>query len=829
MSSQPPGEVRPSRRSTHLAPALLAALFFLAAIPAPAENRTILKVFELPDPRRTDAWGKAELAVLDAFKRRHPHIELRQFSGITIEGMAMDSRVLMAVAGGVAPDVMYVNFRQSHTYIQNGFLHPLDDFVADVPDVDFALRVAPPIRPVIERRGPDGEEHVWAMPFATTIRALAYRKDLFYKAGLAPERPPATWDEFLDFARRLTMPEEGTYGMALTAGPNAAWDWMSFLWSAGGEAVARDANGEWTAVFDSDAAADAMDFYVRLVTEPWKDASGRDQEGYATRDNAQLVSSMWRQGRIGMRFVSLEETSLGRRVDMSLYGIAPVPRGRTGHRGSELNARMMGIFAEAGESNNAGLGDRDPAAVKRAAWQYIWFFDSEEARRIRVASLVESGSAKSVNPVYLRRYGYDEHLRFVHPELLSTFEQSMATGRPEPYGKNCQRVYQYLTYPMDACIQMARRGELDGTREERLGKIKQVLVAAVARTNEEMLGAISPQERAKRNRVATLVAFCVALAFCVVVRRVWIVFTPKDDPNVQGWMIKKYFYAYLLLVPALGSIALWKYVPMLMGSLMAFQDYRVVGESTWIGIQNFADVLYDPLWWAAIGKTLYYMLLMLAVGFLPPIFLAILLQEVSHGKTVYRVIYYLPAVITGIIVIYLWKLLYDPSDAGGLNQILLALGFEKKRWLQDESLAMLCCVIPTVWAGLGPGCLIYLAALKGIPDDSYEAADLDGASFLQKVVHIVFPHLKALIIIQFISAFIRASQQSGFILVMTFGGPNEQTKVAGLMIFEKAYIGLKFGIATTMAWMLGVVLLGFTVIQLKRLSGMEFKAAGGGA
>ena len=219
------------------------------------------------------------------------------------------------------------------------------------------------------------------------------------------------------------------------------------------------------------------------------------------------------------------------------------------------------------------------------------------------------------------------------------------------------------------------------------------------------------------------------------------------------------------------------------------------------------------------------MALSLSLGFFPPIILAILLQEVSHGKLVYRVIYYLPAVISGVIVIYLWKLLYDPSDAGGLNQILMALGMEKSRWIRDENLAMLCCILPTVWAGVGPGCLIYLAALKGIPDENYEAADIDGANFFHKIRYIVVPNLKALIIIQFIAAFIASSQQSGFILVMTFGGPNEATRVANLLIFEKAYLFLKFGVATTMAWMLGMMMMGFTVIQLRRLNKMEFKTA----
>jgi len=326
----------------------------------------------------------------------------------------------------------------------------------------------------------------------------------------------------------------------------------------------------------------------------------------------------------------------------------------------------------------------------------------------------------------------------------------------------------------------------------------------------------------RRNRIASIVALFVFIFFIYALYRVWSIFS-KQEVHLGSRKHKYYTLAYIMILPAIASIVLWKYVPMIMGSMMAFQDYRIVGPSEWVGLQNFADVLFDPVWWSALGKTLYYMALSLGLGFFPPIILAILLQEVSHGKLIYRVIYYLPAVISGIIVIYLWKLLYDPSDAGALNQILMSVGLEKSRWIKDENLAMLCVILPSIWTGVGPGCLIYLAALKGIPNEIYEAADIDGAGFFQKVRTIVLPSMKALIILQFIAAFIASAQQSGFILVMTFGGPNESTKVADLLIFEKAYLYLKFGIATTMAWVLGIVLMGFTVLQIKKISNMEFK------
>lgn len=155
---------------------------------------------------------------------------------------------------------------------------------------------------------------------------------------------------------------------------------------------------------------------------------------------------------------------------------------------------------------------------------------------------------------------------------------------------------------------------------------------------------------------------------------------------------------------------------------------------------------------------------------------------------------------------------------------LFALNINPYRWLRDSDTALLSCVIPMVWAGMGPGCLIYLAALKGIAPDFYEAADIDGATFLDKILFIVIPTLKALLIIQFVGVFVASWKASGFILAMT--GLDKKTKVIGLKIFEDAYTMLQFGPATAEAWLLGFLLIGFTIYQLRILSRLEFKTTG---
>jgi multiple sugar transport system permease protein len=454
---------------------------------------------------------------------------------------------------------------------------------------------------------------------------------------------------------------------------------------------------------------------------------------------------------------------------------------------------------------------------------------------------------------------------------------------------------------------MALADQLPKDKAKRLKIMQRLLKDACARANEEMIGIITPEERKLRRLAAILVLLAIVVTFTFAFRRIFQAFTPPMEEEVQlrrrqeGLRgLLRYRWAYLLLLPALLTIFIWHYIPVVRGTVMAFMDYRLMGDSRWVGLDNFGDILFDNFWWAALANSLRYSFLVIAMTFLPPIILAIMLQELPVGTLLYRTIYYLPAVITGLVTVLLWKQFYQPSEQGTLNAIVMkipAIGFigvgfvlfvialmfarrlwshemylagwgfvaaglllfygfsrlafpiihpagetimkslallpsrllahtpEPYRWLIEPETAMIACVIPMVWAGMGPGCLIYLAALKGIPDDYYEAADLDGANFIDKILFVVFPTLKVLILINFVGVFIGAWYgAAGNILVMTGGGAN--TEVADLHIWYKAFTYLKFGPATAMAWMLGFLLIGFTLNQLKVLSRVEFRATG---
>ena len=149
------------------------------------------------------------------------------------------------------------------------------------------------------------------------------------------------------------------------------------------------------------------------------------------------------------------------------------------------------------------------------------------------------------------------------------------------------------------------------------------------------------------------------------------------------------------------------------------------------------------------------------------------------------------------------------------------------KWLDNPKIALLAVILPAIWASAGPGSLIYQAALRSIPDEMYEAADLDGAGIWTKIWRVTLPTLKPLIIINLVGAVIGSFQATDNILVMTGGGPLYSTQTLGLEIWYNAFLFLKFGYATSAAWVMGALLIGFTMYQLRIMKDLRFAAARG--
>ena len=237
------------------------------------EDGTVIhvKVFALPDPAANDSHSRAQGQSIKEFVRRFPElfarkyrdiykadpatygdhnwdnvsIEMHRFSGIQVEGV---ETTLLSIAGDIAPDVLYVNFRQSSSYIEQEFLYPLDEYVDQMTEEQKNFRINKKIWPVIKRVGPgSSEEQVWAVPWGGALgKVILYNRQLFDENDIPYPDNNWTWEGFFDICKKLTDPANGIYGVQLGRGIHESWYWVTFLWSAGGDCMTYDREtDEW--------------------------------------------------------------------------------------------------------------------------------------------------------------------------------------------------------------------------------------------------------------------------------------------------------------------------------------------------------------------------------------------------------------------------------------------------------------------------------------------------------------------------------------------------------------------------------------------------------
>ncbi len=784
--------------------AILLFLGFFWLVPAWAQETITLRVggayssWGIPDPNATSPLERAKRRVFEAFTKKHPEIKLERFTALSIQGPAAESGILMAFAGGSAPDIVYVNMRLMRQYVSQGFLQPVDDLLQKHPET--LKRIHPNITKELDIDG-----KVYAIPFVQFCQALYYRKDLFRTAGLDPRRGPKDWDEFYSYCQKLYDPQKGQWGYVFPPS-DTSYHWLNFLYSAGGDVTRHAPGGGYEAAFGGSEGVAALRFWRKLMAEKWTGPDGKSVEGVATKSatRSQDISA----GKVGMWFayqsddiVNMSSTD----INPSLIGIAPMPRGPTGLRSGEINASMWGV--------NASVTD----PKKRAAClELLRFLASDEAAKIRVEALVDNGLAQLVNPGELLRWGYGEYVTAAQKPWLEAQKTLFETGKPEPAGPNMAFIYKLLDEPLDQAILYPDR------------PIEKILGDATFKVNRKLLGFTPPDEQARQRKIALGIAITLSLGLLLFTLRA--VFRAWKDARIRvpgvGLPLRSHLSAWLFMAPAVLSIAMWAYFPLLRGMLMAFQDYRILGGGGWVGLDNFIEAAGQETFWKGITNAFTFTFWLLGLGFLAPVVLALMLHEIPKGKVFFRALYYLPAVTTGVIVAMLWKQFFDPAPTGLANSLLGLLGIQPLKWLQDPALAKFCVVLPLIWAGAGPGSIIYLAALQGIPDEMYEAAELDGASVFTKIWKLTLPTLAPLLIINLVGATIGAFKIMEPVLVQTGGGPDNATHTIGLEVWYNAFMYLKFGYATAAAWMMGLVLIGLTLYQLKMLQNVRYSAAG---
>lgn len=281
---------------------------------------------------------------------------------------------------------------------------------------------------------------------------------------------------------------------------------------------------------------------------------------------------------------------------------------------------------------------------------------------------------------------------------------------------------------------------------------------------------------------------------------------------VRSWRRSGGIWAVVFALPAILVFAYFSWGPIVRAVRMSFEKTNLVVDPTWVGLDNFAYVLQDPLLPTAVLNTAYFTLLAFVFGFPLPLFLAVFMGELRQRRWLFSGLAYLPVVIPPVVAILLWKVFYEPSSNGLFNTMLGSVGLGPFPWLNSQLSAMPSIMIEITWATAGSTVIIYLAALSSVRAELYDAAELDGAGIWQRVWHVTLPQLRGIILVMLLLQIIGTMQIFTEIYIFTDGGPQNATTSILLMIFDYAFLNGDFGAATALSVLLALVLGAFSVL-----------------
>lgn len=269
--------------------------------------------------------------------------------------------------------------------------------------------------------------------------------------------------------------------------------------------------------------------------------------------------------------------------------------------------------------------------------------------------------------------------------------------------------------------------------------------------------------------------------------------------------------AYIFLLPWLIGVLAFTLWPMIQSFLLSFTDYSIFGNVRFIGLDNFKEIFTeDRMFKNSLKVTFQYVLLFVPVKLIAALFVAILLNRKMKGMNMYRTIYYMPSIIgAGVAMAVTWKIVL--SRDGFVNHFLGMVGIPPLDFLSSPKSALATLAMMGAWQ-FGSSMVIFLAGLKQVPQELYEAADVDGCRKVRRFFTITMPMISSTIFFNLIMGIINAFQVFTQVSVITNGGPADSTYVYMLHLYRTAFEGQRMGYSSALAWILTLIILVFTLL-----------------
>ena len=271
--------------------------------------------------------------------------------------------------------------------------------------------------------------------------------------------------------------------------------------------------------------------------------------------------------------------------------------------------------------------------------------------------------------------------------------------------------------------------------------------------------------------------------------------------DIDGW---------ILMLPMVVVLYLMIWRPTVMGAVWSLFKMRGYTPTEFIGLQNFIEVIQDTQFIPTLWNTVEYVFWSLVIGFLPPVVVALMVNEMVHFKNGFKITLYLPAVIPGIAAMLMWYYIYYPDQSGLLNMFLGKLGLEPYSWLNDGRFTILYIVIAMTWSGFPATMLLYYASVQSVSTELYEAALIDGAGIWKRVWYVTRPQLSGILLLNFVRQIISVFQVMEQPLAMTGGGPNGASISLGYQLYRYGFVSGRAGHAMALGVIVFLILVVFT-------------------
>ncbi|MBU0640986.1 MAG: extracellular solute-binding protein [Planctomycetes bacterium] len=718
------------------------------------------------------------------FEQKYPDIRVLRINPGPAN--AVTTKVQTMVASGEPPDVFQINYDRIAGWAAKGLLADLEQFIerdqaANDPD---ALSLADFYENVIDCFRFDGEVtgqgSLYALAKDFTTVGFYYNKDLFRRAGIAdPPLDDWTWEEFIGAARKIgqLVDEDGKpcFGAEFVT-----WEAMLCVygWSCGAE-ISTDG------------------FRTFNFLDPEIVAALEQLRGWFFEDTRALRSAKTQletgedsflSGRVGLAGpFGRWKIPVYRLIEDFDWDFAPLPHAAGC---APVNGVFTSAWAMARKTAEADRAD--------AAWKLVRYLCGEDGQRLvselglAIPSMINVAESSSfTNPA-------------IKPNNDQVYLNMIPDARP-------------IIWPADAKYLDQFRRPMEEVFKSGVKTVPQAL-AQVQRNWEALKAADVMRDKYPRMPWGYVAAgILIPLGLLIVLAAaLW-------------WVRRPVRVAFQEEIAGLGMISPWVMgfvaftaFPIVLSLLLSFcrwSGLATLEHAEWVGFDNFRQMWHDTGFTNSLRVTVYYAVLAVPLGQIIALVAALLVNHEVKGVRFFRAAWYLPSVLAGVAIAILWRWVFH-HEYGLLNGVLQPLlqlfDADAPRWFERDAAAwgVPAFVIMSFWA-LGGPMMIYLAGLKGIPTDLYEAAAIDGANWWRRLRNVTLPMLSPVIFFNVIMALIASFQVFTQAFVMTGGGPGDATRFYVLYLYNSAFDLHEMGYASAMAWLLLLIILALTLLTMR--------------